>query len=89
MPAACSLSGRLSTRKASTTISWVEDMVATNSAPSATNRGDLAGSVRASSRIAAMSSNCENTSQPPCDTCTLPPGPNYFEYAGVPEEADE
>ena len=31
----------------------------------------------------------ENTSQPPCDTCTLPPGPNYFEYAGVPEEADE
>ncbi|MEY9662360.1 hypothetical protein ABIE80_001068 [Bradyrhizobium diazoefficiens] len=36
MPAACSLSGRLSTRKASTTMSCVEDVVATSNAPSAT-----------------------------------------------------
>ena len=64
MPAACSLSGRLSTRKASTTMSCVEDVVATNSAARATNSGERAGSVNASSRIAAISSNCENTSQP-------------------------
>ena len=64
MPAACSLSGRLSTRKASTTMSCVEDIVATSSAPSATNSGERAGSVSASSRIAPISSSCENTSQP-------------------------
>ena len=39
-------------------------MVATNSAPSATNSGERAGSVSASSRIAPISSSCENTSQP-------------------------
>ncbi len=64
MPAACSLSGRLSTRKASTTMSCVEDIAATNSAPSATNNGERAGSVSARSRIATISSNCEHTSQP-------------------------
>ena len=64
MPAACSLSGRLSTRNASTTMSCVEDMVATNSAASATNHGERAGSVSASSRIAAIKNNCENNSQP-------------------------
>ena len=53
MPAACSLSGRLSTRNASTTMSCVDDIVATSSAPSATNSGERAGSVSASSRIAA------------------------------------
>ena len=64
MPAACSLSGRLSTRNASTTMSWVDDIAATSSAPSATNSGERAGSVSASSRIAPISSSCENTSQP-------------------------
>ena len=64
MPAACSLSGRLSTRNASTTISCVDDVAATSSAPSATNSGERAGSVSASSRIATISSSCENTSQP-------------------------
>ena len=39
MPAACSLSVRLSTRKASTTMSCVAEAVATRSAPSATTSG--------------------------------------------------
>ena len=43
MPAACSFSGRLSTRNASTTMSCVADAVATSSAPSATNNGERAG----------------------------------------------
>ena len=64
MPAACSLSGRLSTRNASTTMSWVDDIAATNSAPSATNSGERAGSVSARSTIDTISSNCEHTSQP-------------------------
>ena len=64
MPAACSLSGRLSTRNASTTMSWVDDIAATASAPSATSNGDRDGSVSASSRIAMIKSSCENTSQP-------------------------
>jgi hypothetical protein len=64
MPAACSLSGRLSTRNASTTMSCVDDAAATSSAPSAANSGERAGSVRASSRIVPISSNWENKSQP-------------------------
>ena len=64
MPAACSLSGRLSTRNASTTMSWVDDIAATRTAPSATNSGERAGSVSASSRIETISSSCEHTSQP-------------------------
>src|SRR6201987_1328245 len=64
MPAACSLSGRLSTRNASTTMSWVEEAGATRSAASATKGGERAGSVIASSRIVAISSSCENRSQP-------------------------
>ena len=64
MPAACSLSGRLSTLKASTTMSCVDDVAATSSAPSATNSGERAGSVSASSRIATIRSSCENSSQP-------------------------
>ena len=36
----------------------------TSSAPSATNSGERAGSVSASSTIAPISSSCENTSQP-------------------------
>src|SRR5581483_951824 len=64
MPAACSLSGRLSTRKASTTMSWVEDVAATSSAATATNSGELAGSAVASKRIAAIKSSCDNNSQP-------------------------
>ena len=39
MPAACSLSSRLSTRNASTTMSCVADAVATRSAPIATSKG--------------------------------------------------
>ena len=64
MPAACSFSGRLSTRNASTTMSWVADMVATSNAPTATSSGERAGSVSASSRIAMISKSCEATSQP-------------------------
>ena len=45
-------------------MSCVDDIAATSSAPSATNSGERAGSVSASSRIAAISSSCENTSQP-------------------------
>src|ERR1700722_19021562 len=40
MPAACSLSSRLSTRNASTMMSWVADAVATRSAPSATRNAE-------------------------------------------------
>ena len=47
MPAACSFSGRLSTRKASTTMSCVAEAVATSSAPSATRPGAAAGLQRA------------------------------------------
>ena len=47
MPAACSLSGRLSMRKASITMSCVAEAVATSSAPSATSHGDAAGSQKA------------------------------------------
>ncbi len=64
MPAACSLSGRLSTRNASTTMSWVDDIAATSSAPSAMDSGERTGSVSASSRMAMISSIWENTSQP-------------------------
>ncbi len=64
MPAACSLSSRLSTRNASITMSWVADAVATSSAPSATSPGADAGSVRPRNTIATISSTCENTSQP-------------------------
>jgi hypothetical protein len=38
--------------------------VATSSAPSATNSGERAGSVSASSRIDTISSNCENNNHP-------------------------
>ena len=64
MPAACSFSGRLSTRNASITISCVAEAVATSNAPSATINGERAGSVRASSRIAAINSSCVSTSRP-------------------------
>ena len=42
----------------------VEDIAATNSAPSATNSGERAGSVSAKNRIETISSSCENSSQP-------------------------
>ncbi|MGY3620392.1 hypothetical protein ACVJGD_006588 [Bradyrhizobium sp. USDA 10063] len=64
MPAACSLSGRLSTRKASTTMSCVEEVVATRSAARAANQGERAGSAIASTRIVVISNSCENNSQP-------------------------
>ena len=64
MPAACSLSSRLSTRKASITMSCVAEAVATSSAPTATSHGAAAGSQRPRNTIAAISRNCENTSQP-------------------------
>src|ERR1700733_1776137 len=64
MPAACSLSFRLSTRKASTTMSCVAEAVATNSAPMATANADCAGSQAPRKTIAAMSQNCESRSQP-------------------------
>ncbi len=64
MPAACSLSSRLSTRKASITMSCVAEAVATRSAPTATSQGAAAGSHRPRNTIAAISRICENTSQP-------------------------
>ena len=64
MPAACSFSGRLSTRKASTTMSCVADAVATSSAPSATSAGATAGLQEPRNTIAAISRICVNTSQP-------------------------
>ena len=64
MPAACSFSGRLSTRKASTTMSCVAEAVATSSAPSATSPGAAAGSQKPRNTIAAISRSCVNTSQP-------------------------
>ncbi|CEG10660.1 hypothetical protein BN961_04101 [Afipia felis] len=62
MPAACSFSGRLSTRKASITMSCVAEAAATNSAASATPSG-LVGSLSASSTMATISSNWEKISQ--------------------------
>src|SRR6476646_6713203 len=64
MPADCSSAGRYSTRKASMTMSWVADAVATISAAKATSQGALAGSWEPSSRIAAISRICATTSQP-------------------------
>ena len=65
MPAACSLSSRLSTRNASMTMSWVAEVAATTSAAIATTSGETEnGSHRPSKTIAAMSTICENTSQP-------------------------
>ena len=64
MPAACSLSLRLSTRKASTTMSCVADAVATRSAPSATISADADGSQRPRKTIAAISKSCDSNSQP-------------------------
>ena len=64
MPAACSLSSRLSTRKASITMSWVAEAVATRSAPTATSQGAAAGSHSPRNTIAAISSTCEKMSQP-------------------------
>src|ERR1700688_1701880 len=55
MPAACSLSSRLSTRNASTIMSWVAEAVATRSAPMATTNGDTDGSQNPRKIIAAMS----------------------------------
>ena len=46
MPAACSFGRRLSTRKASITMSCVAEAVATSSAPNATSHGAFAGSVK-------------------------------------------
>jgi hypothetical protein len=51
-------------RKASITMSWVAEAVATSSAPSATSQGEAAGSQNAKNAMAAISSSCENTSQP-------------------------
>ena len=64
MPAACSLSSRLSTRNASTMMSWVAEAVATRSAPKATTNGDSAGSQNPRKTIAAISKNCDSKSQP-------------------------
>ena len=63
MPAACSFSGRLSTRKASTTMSWVAEAVATASAAIATMKAETAGSHKPRNTIAAISQACENNSQ--------------------------
>jgi hypothetical protein len=64
MPAACSLSSRLSTRKASITMSWVADAVATRSAPRATSPGATAGSAIPRKAIAAINTSWVSTSQP-------------------------
>ena len=65
MPAACSLSGRLSMRNASMTMSWVAEAVATKSAaPNGRYQTTAAGLQKASRTIAAISRSCENTSQP-------------------------
>src|SRR5437764_1015212 len=64
MPAACSFSGRLSTRNASITMSCVADAVATMSAATMRSPGPSFGSQNASSAIATISRICENTSQP-------------------------
>src|SRR6516225_6985907 len=65
MPAACWLSGRLSIRKASMTISCVAEAVATKSAAANTTyHGARAGSEKASSTIETISRSCENKSQP-------------------------
>src|SRR6516165_5931704 len=64
MPAACWLSGRLSMRKASMTISCVAEAVATKSAAANTTyHGARAGSEKASSTIETISRSCENKSQ--------------------------
>ena len=64
MPAACSLSLKLSTRKASTTMSCVAEAVATRSAPNATTKAGPDGSQSAKKTIAAINKNCESRSQP-------------------------
>jgi hypothetical protein len=64
MPAACSFSGRLSTRNASITMSWVADAVATRMAATIASTGPLLGSQTLRIAIAAISISCENTSQP-------------------------
>src|SRR5919197_1484015 len=65
MPAACSLSGKLSIRKASMTISCVADAVAPKSAAANTTyHGARAGSEKASSTIETISRSCENKSEP-------------------------
>ena len=51
-------------RNASMTMSCVADAVATSSAPNATSHGALAGLQKARNTMAAISSSCENTSQP-------------------------
>src|ERR1700755_430562 len=63
MPAACSFSGKLSTRKASTTMSCVAEAVATSSAPKATKPGATAGLQEPRKTIAAISRICVNNSQ--------------------------
>ncbi|MHC2474347.1 hypothetical protein ACVJF0_005324 [Bradyrhizobium elkanii] len=45
-------------------MSCVDEAVATSSAANAANHGERAGSASASTRIAAISSSCENSSQP-------------------------
>ena len=64
MPAACSFSGRLSTRKASTTMSCVAEAVATISAPSAIIAGAATGSHDAEQDDRRDQRNCVNISQP-------------------------
>src|SRR5215472_1566522 len=63
MPAACSSSARLSTRKASTIMSWVAEAVATRSAASATTNGALLGLQDASNTTATPSISWVRTSQ--------------------------
>jgi hypothetical protein len=64
MPAAWFSTGRYSTRKASMTMSWVAEAVATRSAAIATISGARTGSWKPRNRIAAMSRIWVNTSQP-------------------------
>ncbi len=64
MPAACSEVSSRSTRKASTTMSWVAETKATTTAPAATMSGAATGFWKPRKRIAAASSNWVASSQP-------------------------